>query len=315
MACALAAAAGCARPPPEPLTIAAAAIPHGSLLLLAIANGDLARAGLDVTVQRHPYGKPALDALVAGRADVATCADTPAALAAVAGHRIAIVAEISSATANTVVLARRAVVSSPRDLAARRVGLPRGTSAEFFLETLLVRNLVPRASVELVDVPPAGMAEALERGRVDAVAIWSPEAIALRRRFGDALVTLDASDVYQETFDVVVRPELLRDRPEAVRRLLRGLLAAERFQRAHPEEAARRVAPALGVAPDDAGEVLAPFREGVWLDQGLIALLEQQARWAVRRGLVAPGTDPDFDEIVRFEPLFALKPSAVLLLR
>jgi NitT/TauT family transport system substrate-binding protein len=317
VACALVAAAGCARPPPapEPLTIAAADLPHGSLLLLALANGELERAGLDARVDHHPFGKPALDALVAGRADVASCADTPAALAAVAGHPIAIVAEISSATQNTVVLARRAVVSGPRDLAGKRVGLPRGTSAEFFLETLLVRNLVDRASVEVVDVPPAAMAEALEAGRVDAVAIWSPTTIALRRRLGDALVALDAGDVYEETFDVVVRPELLRDRPEAVRRLLRALLAAERFQRAHPGEAARLVAPALGVAPDDAEEVLAPFHEGVWLDQGLVVLLEQQARWAVRRGLAAPGTDPDLQELVRFEPLLAVKPAAVLVLR
>lgn len=318
VAAAAIACASCARPAPQPerLVLAVATLPDAALVHLALANGDFAREGLALTVVRTPYGKLALDLLLAGKADVATCAETPVVFAALKGQPVAVIAAVSASPDSTAVLARRdAGVARPADLAGRRVGVPRGTSAEFFLEVLLVRNLVDPGAVGVVDLPPEDLADALDAGRVDAVAIWNPVLRSLRHRFGDRVVALSAPDVYRQTFEVVVRPELLRERPAAVERLLRGLLAAEAFQRRHPDEARRIVAEALALAPEDAAPVLGAFDHRTWLDQGLVVQMEQEARWAVRAGLAPAEAAPNFLEIVQPAPLLAVKPEVVRLHR
>jgi NitT/TauT family transport system substrate-binding protein len=63
--------------PLERITIAYSASPDAALAQVAQAKGYYLLEGLDVAPQRHPYGKVALDAMLEGKADFATVAETP----------------------------------------------------------------------------------------------------------------------------------------------------------------------------------------------------------------------------------------------
>src|SRR5713226_5812209 len=107
----LVAVAGCraehVEGPPEAITIAIAAIPHTSLVQLAVAEGFFAREGLAVTLQPYEFGKQALSAMTMGKADLATCAETPLVFAALHADRIAVLATIANSTRATAVVARK----------------------------------------------------------------------------------------------------------------------------------------------------------------------------------------------------------------
>ena len=63
--------------PPEKITIAFPTLPHSTLVHIAPAKGYFTQGGLDVTPQPHAFGKAAPDALIEGKAELATAADTP----------------------------------------------------------------------------------------------------------------------------------------------------------------------------------------------------------------------------------------------
>jgi len=302
--------------PRERITVALAMLPHASLVHLASANGYFTGAGLDVTIQPYAFGKPALDALLAGKADLATAADTPIVLAILNGKPVSIVATIESASKNTVVVARKeSGIARPEDLAGKRIGRPAGTNAEFFLDTLLVRHGIEAGKIHPVDLRPDEMSDALAAGRVDAVAVWNPYALQIERRLAGAVVALVADDLYTETMEVVGRPDLVRQRLAAVEKFVRGLLQAETFCREHPEEARRRVASALAMPGADIEAIWEPFDFRVRLDQGLLVLLDDQARWAIRAGLAPRQSIPNFLDALAFPPLQNAKPDAVRLIR
>ncbi len=315
----LAGAIGCTErraAPPEPITIAVPTIPHFTLVHLAQANGYFKEEGLAVTLQLHRFGKPALESLLAGKADLAACANSPLVLATLKGEPLSVLVSIATSTrSNAVVALRAAGISSPADLPGKRIGVTLGTSGDFFLDTFLLRHGLDRQQVRLTDLKPDEMGAALERGEVDAVATWNPTAAGLQRSLGAKAASFYAEDVYSETAVVVARREFARQRPEAARRLLRSLVRAEVFFRDRPGDARKAMAAALG---DDDGGLdgsLRLFDFRVRLDQGLLILLEEEARWARRTGRTSSGESPNFLETLDPVPLLAVKPDAVGLIR
>lgn len=315
----LAGAGGCAErrvtSPPEPITIAAATIPNFSLVHLAQANGYFKEEGLAITLQLHRFGKPALESLLAGKADLATCANSPVVLATLRGEPLSVLASIATSTRNNAVVALRAAgISSPADLTGKRIGVTLGTSGDFFLDTFLLRHGLDRQQVRLTDLKPEEMGAALERGEVDAVATWNPTAAGLQRRLGPKAASFYAEEIYSEMAVLVARREFARQRPEAARRLLRALVRAEAFFRDRPDDARKAMAAALG----DGGGLDGSLRQFVFrvrLDQGLLILLEEEARWARRTGRTSSGESPNFLETIDPVPLLAVKPDAVGLIR
>jgi NitT/TauT family transport system substrate-binding protein len=304
-----------APPPAEPVVIALAQNVSPALVHVAVAQGYFASEGVAAVIQRHEFGKLALESLLAGEADLATCADVPFVLARLRGASPVFVATLSSSSQINAVLARRDHgISVPADLAGKRVGVPFGTSGAFFLDVFLVRNRIERARVSQVDLRPEEMLGALLTGEVDAVVIWDPVRGRIVNRFGDGVASFQAEDVYWETFGLAAMPDLVGRRPGLVEKVLRALLRAEVFARDHPGDAKAMVAAAVGTssAEMDAAWGLYQFRVG--LDEGLVRILEQQARWAKRTGLVPPQPAQDYSAAILREPLLTVKPAAVQLM-
>jgi ABC-type nitrate/sulfonate/bicarbonate transport system substrate-binding protein len=306
--------------PPIPVVIAVPSPLHAALIGVAAEEGLFSQEGLLVTTEAFSTGPLALAAMRQGRADLATCAETVAVLASLRGQPVTVLASIASATKVTALVARHPGIAGPSDLGGKRVGLPRGTTAEFFLDSLLVRHGVDRSAVQVVDMKPAAEADALANGDVDAIAIWEPYVSLIRKRLGDTVRVFHVDDIYVETHDLVCRPGFAKERPDIVGKVLRALLRAEVLLRGRPELARQSVQLGLKrmghdvTAPEvDAMVALLDFR--VRLDQGLLLLMEEEARWAIRSGVVPPQEVPNFLPLLDAEPLRSVNPEAVQLMR
>ena len=316
--------AGCSRDPPGdrpvPVVVAAGSPLHAGLIEVAVAQGLLRREGLDVRIEIVGTGPRALEAMREGKADLATCAETVAVLAHLRGQPVAVLASIASGTRMTALVARQADVGVPRDLAGKRVGVPQGTTAEFFLDSLLVRHGVDRSSVRVVDLKPAEAPDALARGEVEAIAIWEPFAQRTADRLGGSTRTFYAEDIYFETHDLVSRPGFAKERPAVAEKVLRALVGAERLLREEPEVGRRAIREGVvratpGVEPTSLDRMLGLVDYRVRLDTGLLLLMEEEARWAVRIGIVPPQPTPDFRQALDAGPLRAVKPDAVQIMQ
>ena len=163
----------------EKITIAYSTSLNGTLVQIAFTNGYFAQEGLDAIPQPHAFGKLALDAVIAGKADLGTAADTPIMFAIMNGSKILILAVIQSGNKNEAIVARRdRGITKPADFKGKKIGLPLQTKSHFFVEAFLVVHGIDRKHVKIIDTKPNEMAVALAAGKVDAVSTWNPTSDA-----------------------------------------------------------------------------------------------------------------------------------------
>ncbi|PTT75142.1 hypothetical protein DBR42_29570 [Pelomonas sp. HMWF004] len=307
-----------AAPPPvlEKLSIALPQAPHAGLIHLASAQGLFEAHGLAVTVLPQTHGKAALAALLRGGADLAAVADVPVVIEILNGAPLSIVTTVASASNELAVLARRdRMVTSPADLRERRVGVTLGTSGEYFLWAFMVRHRLAPQSLVLVDLPPHRLVDALRDGSVDAIAAWQPVRHEAQQAMGNAITSFTAPDAYAQNYAVVGRSEFLASRGEALRRLMRALLDAERFVEASPSPAKLLLASCLKLSP----EALEPAWQDLDLvvdqQQDQLITLEDVASWAMARGYAPAQRMPNFLSHLSVEALQAVSPERVTVVR
>jgi ABC-type nitrate/sulfonate/bicarbonate transport system substrate-binding protein len=164
-------------------------------------------------------------------------------------------------------------------------------------------------------MPPEEMAEALERGDVDAISAWSFVLIQVQKRLGDKGITFYDEDVYMQTFSVVTTQDYIRAHPENVRKVLRALIRAEKFSDQKPAEAQTIVADFCSLDKAVIAEMWPVEKFSVTLDQSLLLALEDESQWAIKSGLTNKVKIPNFLNFIYWDGLESVKPDAVRMLR
>ena len=296
----------------ESLRLALASTPHAALLHLAQARGYFAEEGLDVTMTTVSHGKAALDLLSQGKVDLAAAAEVPFVIAVLHGEPVSIVASMLGVSTEMAVVARRdRGISAPADLLGRRVGVTLGTSGEYFLWAFLIRHKLSLEGVTAVPLAPGEIARELARGTIDAASVWQPVRLDAEKALGEAAVTFTAPVAYTVTHVIVGRDPYLASHPQAMRKLVRALLKAERFNRAQPEVALAMVADRLGLDVQGLRPGWQELSFRVNLLQSHLIALEEQARWAIARGYSQVGSVPNFTSHLYLDALLAEDPDRV----
>lgn len=322
--CALAVAAGffaCTRTdqPAEPLEkvpIASVPPPYAALVDIALAKGYFRQQGLDVTPHFHSLGKAALDEVLAGKADFATVAATPLISAIMSGQKISIIATIQSSNRTNVILARKDKgIHTPKDLKGMRIAAPLGTIAEYFLDAFLATHGVARKEVEVVDLKPEEIVEALVSGEIDAASTWHPVLNQGQQELGEKGITFYDEDIYTQNFNFVATQEQVRSNPARVRKMLLALVEAEKFVLRNPAEAQKVIADFRQADGAVLGAVWGGHTFGVTLEQSLVLALEDESQWAIRKGLTGAREVPNYLHYIYFDGLKTVKPEAVRIMK
>ena len=299
----------------EKITIAYSTSSNAILVYIAFAKGYFAQEGLDVTAQPHPYGKPALASVLAGKADLATVADTPMVFAIMNGKKITTLATIQTSNRNQGILARRdRGISAPTDLSGKTIGVTLGTNDDFFLSAFLLTHGIGNQQVKQIDLKPDDMGAALASGRVDAISAFNPTLYLAQEGLGNNGAVFYGESLYTETFCLASLQDYPKQHPEAVKKVLRAVVSAEKFAQEHPEEARRLVADFIKIDKAMLDQFWPIFTLRVALDQSLLVDLEEQSRWAMKK-LTFPTTMPNYLDFIYLDGLLAVKPDAVRILR
>jgi NitT/TauT family transport system substrate-binding protein len=301
-----------ATPPRETVRLALASTPHAALLHLAAAKGYFEDEGLDVALVPVSHGKAALDLLSEGKVDLGAAAEVPFVISVLHGEPVSIVASMLGVSTEMAVVARRdRGIVAPADLLGRRIGVTMGTSAEYFLWAFLIRHKLPPEGVTMLPLPPGEIARELARGNIDAAPVWQPVRLQAETVLGDAATTFTAPVAYTVTHVVVGRDAYLNSHPEAMRKLVRALLKAERYNRDRPEAALATVADRLGLDVQALRPSWQDLSFKVNLLQSHLITLEEQARWAIARGHSQIGSVPNFTSHLYLDALLAEEPDRV----
>lgn len=303
--------------PPEKLTIAVSYAYIGSgLVLLAASKGYFLKEGLEVTLQPHTSGTSALDAVIGEQAEIATVSGTPVMFAVMKNVPLAIVGTIASAVRSHGIVARRdRGVSAPADLKGKEVGVVLGSDAHYLLTVILSSHGISPDDVKIRNIRTEAMTAALSAGQVDAVATWEPWLSDARKAAGANGVAMYPETGFSVGFHIAGRREFVRDHPAAMQKLLRALLEAERYLGAQPEAARAIIRAATKTEPAVFDAAWPHFKLRLTLSQGMLTLLEDEARWSISNGFAAAQKVPNPLESIYLDAMLAVKPQAVSIVR
>lgn len=146
---------------------------------------------------------------------------------------------------STVIVPKDSPAKSIRDLKGKTFARPSKFSNQYLVITKLMEDEgMQPDDINFVDMPPPDMPQALAAGAIDAYFIGEPHA-AKAQLNGTGRVLYYAKDIWPHFIScvLVVRDELIRDHPEVVRDLVRGIAESGEWAEQHRLEAAKVAAP------------------------------------------------------------------------
>jgi NitT/TauT family transport system substrate-binding protein len=232
------------------------------------------------------------------------------------GKNITTLAAIQTSSRNEAIVARQdRGISKPADLKGKKIGVTRGTTADYFLDSFLLVHGIGSERVALIDMKPDEMADALGKGRVDAVSTFNPTLKQLEKGLGSKGVIFFGETFYTEIFCIAAGREYVKKYPEAIKKVLRALIKAETFVQQHPGEALSFAAEFTKTDKAILYEIGDIFTFRVALDQSLLVDFEDQTRWAIKNRLTVRRDMPNYLDHIYSDGLQAVKPDAVRMVR
>jgi NitT/TauT family transport system substrate-binding protein len=198
------------------------------------------------------------------------------------------------------------------DLKGKTIGVAKGTSGEFFLGRFLTFNDISLKEITIVDLKPFDLAGALREGRVDAVLGWEPLTYDIVKQAGDSVIEWPAQEGQDFYWLLVTREDVIKSQQEKLEKLLRALSQAAEFVQEHPEAAREIIAQGTKVPLTDLQAGKYPKRYKLFLDQGLLLAMEDQARWMIRNNLSGQHARvPNYLGFMEVEALSRANPAAL----
>lgn len=298
---------------PEAIRIA---MPHNALSALMYIAEDrryFEDEGLAVTITPHPYGKEALEAMLAGNAEFAVSGSLPVSTIILDGAEPRLLTTLAKSDHSHVVVANgKRHIARPADLRGKSVGVRAGSTLQFYLDVVLIDAGVRPSEVRVVNLSSDDARDALRSGQVDAAALFAPTNV-----HGLGSPALDpvpfSPTLYTMHWNLVSTARVLKDRNGAAEKLLRALVTAQEFAIEHPEEAIAITARRAGIPLQDLAPHWQQYRFEVRLPQSLVVTLEDETRWANSlRDVQSPSMpSPNFLDYLDTGPLHRVRPEAV----
>jgi NitT/TauT family transport system substrate-binding protein len=307
-------------PPPQPvpqesLTIAIGTPEPSLLTLIAEDQGYFKKYGLNVTIREYPAGTYAMKELLAGNADLACAAEFVGVANSFQYQDLRIITTTAKIDNVFVIIRNDRGITRPSDLKGKTIAVTKGTVAEFFLGRYLTLNRMDIHTITVLYLTPADVIKSVVSGESDAAIIWDPLASQIDQQLGRNSTTWNAQGGQLYYWVTYTRADVIRNRPEMIRKYLHALADAETFLSTHPAEAKEIFRRHLIITEDSPDRFWNEYRFALSLDQGLIVEMEDEARWMAEQNMTGGRAAPSYLDLIYQDAMREVKPSAVTIIR
>ncbi len=213
----------------------------------ALEKGYYQEEGLRLTIQPGEGSTVCTQLVGAGQSDFGICSGDTAMIARSKGVPIVVLAVLLQESPACVYSLKEKAILRPQDLVGKKYGTIIKSTVNQQFEALCKKNNVDRSGIEVISVP--GNPEELLSGRIDALGGYSfnqPPVLAAKGYQLNIMMMADYGvNVY--SMAIITSERMVNDKPDVVRRFMRGTLkginlsmadraeAVATFMRYHPE--------------------------------------------------------------------------------
>jgi NitT/TauT family transport system substrate-binding protein len=300
--------------PVESITLGYTPSEAAGLVYIAEDRGFFTANGVKIIHKYYDTGVGAMEALLKGEVQIGGMNEVPFIIRAFEKQKISIYASLDKLQYIYLIVHKDRGIQTAADLKGKRIGLPRGTIADFYLGRYLELNGLAVKDVVLVNTPPQSAIEAIN-SNLDGVVVWNPFAHQMKQQMANCTAILQVQSNQPAFAVAVARNDWLAAQKERIKRSLKAIAQAEQYVVNHPSEARAIVQKRLNCE--------AAFMESVWaenqfslsLDQSLITAMEDEARWMIKNNMTTEKKVPNFLNYIYEDALKAVKPEAVNIIR
>ena len=299
--------------PVEKITLAAAEYLVGTLVYVAEDQGYFEKNGLDVTIKGYGSGKACADALINGEADISTSAGFVFVSNSFEHTDLKVLGTVATKQVKELVARKDKGITTINDLIGKNIGVTKKSGAEFQLGVFLTFNGISQQDVELVDLKPSEMLEAISNGDVDAVFVWNPYLYNIKKELGENIVSWHGGEDFY--FVLLTKEDWIENNPAAAERFIKSVLEAEDYIKDNSEEAKEFVKNRFDYESDYIDYSWPKQEFAVILEQAMLITFEDQARWRIKQGLTDATEVPNYLYYIYMDALEKVKPEAIGIIR
>lgn len=237
---------------PTPVKLRIGYQKSSTLITILKARGSLEQAlaplGVTVTWNEFASGLPLTEALNADAVDFsADVADTVPVFAQAAHASFVYVAqEAPSPGAQAIIVKRDGPLHTLADLKGQRIAVTKAAGSHYLLLAALAKAGLTPADAHISYLTPADGRAAFERGSVDAWVTWDPYVAAVDKA-PDVRILANGEGLASYHRYYLASSSFAAAHPDVISTVFAQLTSAGEWVRAHPDDAAKLLAPIWGL--------------------------------------------------------------------
>jgi ABC-type nitrate/sulfonate/bicarbonate transport system substrate-binding protein len=221
------------------MTIATGVDPVFSAYYVAQEAGLFKKHGLDVRINTGPSGSAMVSFLVNGQIESAFGSE----IAGVSNHNldpnVVVVAQATRLVRWIAVVGRN--IDSLEGLKGKKVGIARGSGGEVFWLAMIDKLKLNAADYTVVNVEAPEMVAALERGNIDAYAVWEPWVTRGLAAVKNTKVLKDQEGILEQGVYIYMNLGWIKKNPAQAEGFMRALVEATEIINKDRKRAAKDV--------------------------------------------------------------------------
>ena len=272
------------------MTIATGVDPVFSAYYVAQQEGLFKKHGLDVRINTGPSGSAMVSFLINGQIESAFGSE----IAGVSNHNldpnVVVVAQATRLVRWIAIVGRN--IDTLDQLKGKKIGVARGSGGEVFWLALIDKLKLNAADYTVVNVEAPEMVAALERGNIDAYAVWEPWVTRGLAAVKNTKVLKDQENILEQGVYIYMNLGWIKKNPEQAEGFVRALVEATDVINKDRKRAAKDVSDFLkSLDPPMVEQLMTKLRFEMVLDDFTVSLFRLAETQLKQQGKLAKPLD------------------------
>ena len=267
------ASAATAQGPKTKMTIATGVDPSLGTFYVAKVGGFFDKHGLDVQLNTGPSGSAMVSFLVQNQVQAVLAAEQAGIQTFNLDNNVTVAAQAMQMLRYFGVVARN--IDSIEGLKGKKIGVSLGSASEVFWRALVEKLGLDAKDYTVVNVDPPEMLAAIQRGNIDAFAVWEPWLTRTLQAVPGTKIVRDNEGIINPRNFVYINRGWAAQNPDAAVAFMRALVDATQLLRNNPNEAAKHISTFLKMDLTLTLELIKKVNFDLYLDQSSIDHLKR----------------------------------------